>query len=85
MNPNIQDQLKQKVKRALLPLFGNFLEEINANEKFRGSISATSTDPGKDLEDRYLSLSEEDQKLVAGLYYQYQGRLNTFVVRGFFE
>jgi len=76
---------KENVKRALLPLFGNFLEEINANEKFRGSISATSTDPGKDLEDRLLSLSAEDQNLVAGLYYQYQGRLNTFIVRGFFE
>ena len=76
---------KENVKRALLPLFGNFLEEINANQKFSGSISATSTDPGKDLEDRFLSLSEEDQTLVAGLYYQLQGRLNTFIVRGFFE
>jgi len=76
---------KENVKRALLPLFGNFLEEINANEKFRGSISATSTDPGKDLEDRLLSLSAEDQNLVAGLYYRLQGRLNTFIVRGFFE
>ena len=65
--------------------FGNFLEEINANEKFRGSISATSTDPGKDLEDRYLSLSDEDQTLVDGLYYRLQGRLNTFIVRGFFQ
>lgn len=76
---------KEKVKRALLPLFGNFLEEINANEKFRGSISATSTDPAKDLEDRLLSLSAADQNLVAGLYYRLQGRLNTFIVRGFFE
>ena len=76
---------KENVKRALLPLFGNFLEEINANEKFRGSISATSTDPGKDLEDRLLSLSAADQNLVAGLYYRLQGRLNTFIVRGFFE
>tara|TARA_R100000654_G_scaffold8817_1_gene20494 strand:+ start:928 stop:2706 length:1779 start_codon:yes stop_codon:yes gene_type:complete len=76
---------KQNVKRALLPLFGNFLEEVNINDFFRGSISATSTDPGKDLEDRFLSLSAEDQNLLAGLYYRLQGRLNTFIVRGFFE
>jgi len=76
---------KQNVKRALLPLFGNFLEEVNANVNFAGSISSTSANPMADLEAKFLSLPKETQKLVEGRYIYLQGRLNTFVVRGFFE
>lgn len=76
---------KQKVKRALLPLFGNFLEEVNANVNFAGSISSTSANPMADLEEKFLSLPAETQRLVEGRYIYLQGRLNTFVVRGFFE
>ena len=76
---------KQNVKRALLPLFGNFLEEVNANVNFAGSISSTSANPMADLEAKFLSLPPETQRLVEGRYIYLQGRLNTFVVRGFFE
>jgi hypothetical protein len=76
---------KQNVKRALLPLFGNFLEEVNANVNFAGSISSTSANPMADLEEKFLSLPAETQRLVEGRYIYLQGRLNTFVVRGFFE
>ena len=79
------DVEKQKVKRALLPLFGNFLEEVNANVNFAGSISSTSANPMADLEEKFLSLPAETQRLVEGRYIYLQGRLNTFVVRGFFE
>ena len=79
------DVEKQKVKRALLPLFGNFLEEVNANVNFAGSISSTSANPMADLEAKFLSLPPETQRLVEGRYIYLQGRLNTFVVRGFFE
>lgn len=76
---------KQNVKRSLLPLFGNFLEEVNANEKFRGSISSTSQNPMADLEAKFKSLPAETQRLLESRYIYLQGRLNTFVVRGFFE
>ena len=79
------DVEKQNVKRALLPLFGNFLEEVNANVNFAGSISSTSANPMADLEAKFLSLPAETQRLVEGRYIYFQGRLNTFVVRGFFE
>ena len=79
------DVEKQNVKRALLPLFGNFLEEVNANVNFAGSISSTSANPMADLEAKFLSLPAETQRLVEGRYIYLQGRLNTFVVRGFFE
>ena len=76
---------KQNVKRALLPLFGNFLEEVNANVNFNGSISSLSANPMADLEARFLSFPAEKQKNLEGKYIYLQGRLQTFIVRGFFE
>ena len=76
---------KQNVKRALLPLFGNLLSEINSNVHFRGSVLVTSSDPMADLEERFLSLPAETQALVGDRYITLQGRLNTFVVRGLFQ
>jgi len=76
---------KQNIKRSLLPLFGNFLEEVNANVNFAGSISSTSANPMADLEARFLSFPANKQKNLEGKYIYLQGRLQTFVVRGFFE
>jgi len=76
---------KQNVKRALLQPFGNLLNEMNANVFFAGSISSRSQNPMADLEAKFLSLPAETQTLVEGKYIYFQGRLDTFVVRGFFE
>ena len=76
---------RKKMKRALIPIFVNLKQDIDENANFRGVITIDSTDPLKDLEDKYNSFPANQKKLIEPDYLHFVGRLDKLVSRGFFK